>query len=362
MKQIPDKIYDALRSVKLAAALIVLIALLAVAGGIVPQGKAEAFYLQKFPGAPAGVILSLGLNHVFSGIPFLLLASIFTVNLTVCSFHRFVGELKKPGRSQRHGPDVLHIGLIILIFGGVLTARTRTEAFLYLRKGQEARLPGGSRIVLTDLREELYPDGRPKSWESNVAIDAESTPEGDFDTLGETGYADQAPPLAGQDATSTAEQAPPPNSSKVSTVKVNKPLHYKGYTIYQQDWKEELRAVIEDQAGIRHWLERGTRTRTTDGSLLLMAIEKPKSADDGDAKPADYRAVFLIEAGAGSKILKAAKGEAVGASTFVGFENQTISGLKIVRDKGYPLVAAGLILVALGAFLTYIRKLKGMFT
>jgi hypothetical protein len=361
MKPIPDKIYDALRSVKLAAALIVLIALLAVAGGIVPQGKAEAFYLQKFPGAPAGIILSLGLDHVFSGIPFLLVASIFTVNLTVCSFHRFAGELKKPIRSQRHGPDVLHIGLIILIFGGVLTARTRTEAFLYLCKGQEARLPGGSRIVLMDLKEELYPDGRPKSWESDVAIDGKNVPEGDFDTLGETGYADQSPLTAGQGAISPAAKAPLPDSSKLSAIRVNKPLRYKGYTIYQQDWKEELRAVIEDRSGIQHRLERGTRIRTADGSVLLMTIEKPNSADAGDVKPADYMAVFLIETRAGSTILKAVKGETVGDSTFVGVEGQAISGLKIVRDNGYPLVAAGLIFVALGAFLTYIRKLKAMF-
>ena len=51
---------------------------------------------------------------------------------------------------------------------GILTARTRSEAFVYLGKGQSAGLPDGSRITLIDLAEERYPDGRPKSWESMV--------------------------------------------------------------------------------------------------------------------------------------------------------------------------------------------------
>ncbi|MFA5852879.1 MAG: cytochrome c biogenesis protein ResB, partial [Spirochaetales bacterium] len=141
MKGLSDKVYDALRSVKLAAALIVLIAILAAAGGIIPQGRTIQFYAQRFPGTPEKLILALGLDKIFTGLPFLALAALFTVNLTVCSFHRFANEIRKPRANRRHGPDILHIGLLIFIFGGILSSRTRTEAFMYLGKGQAARLP-----------------------------------------------------------------------------------------------------------------------------------------------------------------------------------------------------------------------------
>ncbi len=319
MKRFSDTVYDALRSVKLATVLIVLIAVFAVAGGIIPQGRDESFYLHKFPGAPARIILALDLDGIFSGMPFLLLATLFTTNLTVCSFHRFTKELKKPRGNRRHGPDILHIGLLVFIFGGLLTARTRSETLIYLGKGQEARLPEGSSIVLMDLREERYPDGRPKSWESAISID-----------------------------------------EKESTIKVNSPLRYKGYTIYQQDWKSAQRAVFEDAAGMRLSLDQGAKAKMAEGSVFFMTIEKGVPTEIGTDEYANAEAVFLLENDSGRKILRARKGDAIGLFTFAGFEEEAISGLKIVRDKGFPLVAAGLALVLLGTFLTYIRKLKGM--
>ena len=132
MKKLSDTLYDALRSIKLAAVLIALIAILAAAGGVIPQGRQAAFYAEHFPRASAA-ILALGLDKVFTGIPFLAIVALFTVNLTVCTFHRLSRELGKPRRDRRHGPDLLHAGLIVFIFGSLLTARTRTEAVFLSR-------------------------------------------------------------------------------------------------------------------------------------------------------------------------------------------------------------------------------------
>ena len=67
-----------------------------------------------------------------------------------------------------------------------------------------------------------------------------------------------------------------------------------------------------------------------------------------------------MEEGSGRRALQASEGDRVGLFTVAGFEATPLSGLNIVRDRGYPLVAAGLALVVFGTFLTYIRKLKGM--
>jgi cytochrome c biogenesis protein ResB len=298
MKSFSDKVYDGLRSIKLAAVLIVLITILAIAGGIIPRGKA-----------------------VFTGRLFLSLVALFTVNLTVCSFHRFVGELKKPRKNRRHGPDFLHIGLIVLVFGAMLTARTRSEAFLYLGKGQVGTLPDGSTITLTDLKEERYPDGRPKSWESSIIVEG----------------------------------------GTAAFIKVNNPLRLNGWTIYQQDWKSGQRALFEDAAGMEFSLERGARLTAAGGTLLFMEIDKGTPVEIGTDELASAKALLLLERDGKRQVLSVGKGDKVGLLSFAGFETESISGLKVVGDKGYPFVAAGFAMAVLGLLLTYIRKLKGMF-
>ncbi len=359
MKRFSDRLYDALRSVKLAAVLILLLILLAVAGGIVPQGETASFYAQKFPGAAANLILALGLDKIFSGLPFLFLSALFTVNLTVCTFHRLFSEMQKSRKARRHGPDLLHIGLVIFIFGGILTARTRSESFVYLGKGQSAGLPDGSRITLIDLAEERYPDGRPKSWESMVfigegtAADSRTDFGDDFDTLGKSGYAGQNP------VPETTDQALlPAEGSK--TVRVNKPLRHKGYTIYQQDWHSDLQVRLKDAIGIAIGLDPGERAQMQGGFVLFMSVEKNPPTAAGAEECSNYEATFLVATGTGREVKRVRKGEAVGPFTFADFAERPISGLKIVRDRGYPFVIAGLALVLLGTFLTYFRKLKGM--
>jgi len=321
MKSFSDKVYDGLRSVKLAAVLIVLITILAIAGGIIPQGRTDAFYLQKFSGALAKLILTLRLNALFTGKLFLFLVALFTVNLTVCSFHRFVGELKKPRKNRRHGPDFLHIGLIVLVFGAMLTARTRSEAFLYLGKGQAGTLPDGSTITMADLKEERYPDGRPKSWESSIIAEGGSA----------------------------------------AVIKVNSPLRLNGWTIYQQDWKSGQRALFQDAAGMEFSVEQGARFPILGGTLLFMEIDKGPPVEIGADEFADAKALLLLERDGKRQVLSVGKGDKVGLLSFAGFETESISGLKVVRDRGYPFVAAGLAMAVLGLLLTYIRKLKGIF-
>ncbi len=407
MKKLSDRLYDALRSIKLAAVLIALIAVLAVAGGVIPQGRQASFYAEHFPRA-AAAILALDLDKVFTGIPFLAIVAVFTVNLTVCTFHRLARELGKPRRDRRHGPDLLHAGLIVFIFGSLLTARTRTEQLFFLGRGDSVRLPDGATLTALELREERYSDGRPKSWETSLRIDTPAAAvkgapaagagaaggaatlvhgpaQGygeDFDTLGDAGYvgtgnaaalpAAAIAPTASSAAAPGAPNAAAPAGAGAKTVRVNSPLRYKGSTIYQQSWSADTRVRLRDAAGMGLSLARGERASIPGGFVLYMAsVEAPaapaaaSSAQAAPAAPAtacsDHAAIFLLSEGGKQTSVKIVKGKGVGPLTFVGFEEEPLSGLKIVRDSGYPLVASGLALVVLGVFLTYLRRLKGMF-
>lgn len=352
-----DRLYDALRSIKLAVALIVLLAVFAIVGGIIPQGKAIDYYLTQFPGTGARIILALSLDHIFSSIAFLLVAAVFAMNLTVCTLHRLANEFSKPFMKRRHGPDLLHIGLIILLFGGIMTARTRTESVINLRKGESADLPDGSKLVLVDLVYEEYPDGRPKSWESIVAIN-------------------RAPGASGMNVGTTETAA---NTSLAQRhIRVNAPLRGKGFSIYQQNWHAEQQAELNDSMGLRFQLDPGMREAFDGGFVLFMATGKAAEAmrepgtqsaapaqasavsADNTATSASQDAIFLLEKRGKRTVVKTAPGESVGPFTYDGLIDQSVSGLAIVTDKGYPYVAAGFILVILGVFITYIRKLKGM--
>jgi hypothetical protein len=436
MKRFLDELYDTLRSIKLASVLLVLLALMAVLGGVIPQGKNAFFYSQKFPGTEARLILSLHLDHVFTNPIFLALTALFTVNLTVCTFHRLSNELRKKSGTRRHGPDLLHIGLILLVFGGILTAKTRTETYLNLKKGDHVTLPNGTMFTLTGLEYSKYDDGRPKSWSSSVLVEksgsdttvktitvdnkanVQQSVDG-FDPnlgdgFGDNGFADPAlksmtgaaaspasvvspSPASGVTKSPTTEKAagtsstintaPTTTTGQPFTIRVNAPLKLSGYSIYQQNWSADRLATLTDAAGIQFHLAPGEKQTTNDGFVLFMAEGKtenplgkmvPKESQPGsgagsatgpqpglppDSMPGTQssgRGIFLIDSKGTRKALQATQGQNVGPFVFQGFYEDPVSGLKIVRDSGYPFVVAGFVFILIGVFMTYVRKLKGI--
>ncbi|MDH7483034.1 MAG: cytochrome c biogenesis protein ResB, partial [Spirochaetales bacterium] len=196
MNTLVDRLYSFLRSLRLAAVLLIILALLSVAGGIIPQGKPADFYFSQMPSV-ARLILWLGFDHLFTSRLFLIAVALFTTNLTVCTVHRLGNEFAKPRAMRRHGPDLLHLGLIIIIFGSILTSRTRTEYFFTVGEGQHIHLPDRQVLYITRLEQETYEGGRVRTWitEGSIGPAPVETPhDGDTggDTLGEEGYAAEA--------------------------------------------------------------------------------------------------------------------------------------------------------------------------
>ena len=319
MKSYLDRFYDTLRSVKLAIVLLAILVLLAIVGGVVPQGKPVDFYPAQFGGSIGKLIVLLGFNRVFSSIVFLITTALFAVNLTVCTFHRLTQELGKSWKKRRHGPDILHVGILILLFGAVLTARTRTENIIELQEGQSSALPDGSTLTLTAFNFETYPDGRPKTWVSTVTVGTH---------------------------TQTQRQ-----------IKVNAPLREHGYSIYQKYWKNESEVVLLDPTGMEITLQQGMRQPTTGGFVFFMAINTDENPSQTQS-PASLLAganqnnpVFLVEDRGKRLVVKANEGDKVGPFIYKGTIEKSISGLSVVSDKGYPYVVAGFVLVAIGVFL-----------
>lgn len=99
----------------------------------------------------------------FSSVIFLFPLLLFTLNLSACTFLRII--LKKPWRHPAEaGPDLIHIGIILLILAGLLTPVVRKETSRQLSVGGTLLLPGEISLEIVELEFLTYEDGRPRQW------------------------------------------------------------------------------------------------------------------------------------------------------------------------------------------------------
>ena len=301
-----------LKSVKLAIGLIAVIALGSLLATLVPQGKAAEEYFKIFPKILAELIVQTGLHRYFSSILFLIPVFLFFINLGACTIDRLLRELRKKNR-RRHGPDILHIGLLILIVGGLVSFSGREEGTVRLKAGDAVELPGGETLKLVRFTDERYDDGRPKDWTSLVTIEKEGKivkPE--------------------------------------TEIRVNKPLRVGSLTIYQASYASEVELVFVDPSGSETHLAKGDTFEDGPFSAFFMTVEGENTA------------LLMVKGSSMDGLLRVgAEGAKVGAFT-VALGKVLSTGLQAVRDPGYPFVLVALILVGLGTALTFYQKLKDM--
>ena len=104
------KLWNFLRSMRFGIILLILIALCSVAGSVIPQQREIAFYAQTYQQFhPA--ILFLQLNNVFESWYFIALLALLCLNLTLCSVVRVVALAQDKRLVQRTGllPDAVRL-------------------------------------------------------------------------------------------------------------------------------------------------------------------------------------------------------------------------------------------------------------
>jgi cytochrome c biogenesis protein len=252
-------------SVKLAIVLFILITLASILGTLIPQGRSPAEYAARYGGL-AGVFTALQLTRLYSSAWYLVLLLLFALNTTVCTVTRFglkwkrafgpavptdapalqaarikgrfrltaplekaeervrerllsggyrVAEAASPAsvtllarkkRLGRFGSDVVHLGLLVILAGGLTSALAGKRSSIALREGDSAEVPGAAFSVRLDRFDtEYYPQGVVKDWKSTVTVVERGTPV------------------------------------LTRVVEVNHPLTYRGFALYQSgygpDWQ-----------------------------------------------------------------------------------------------------------------------------
>jgi hypothetical protein len=298
-------------SMRLAIGLIAYLAITCILATLVPQGLADEAYQEMYPKIVAMLVVQTGFGSFFGSILFIIPSFLFFANLSACTVKRFVRELRKKSK-RRHGPDILHIGLMALVIGSVWSFSGHQQGSVTMAPGDGVNLPDGSLLHLDDFRYERYDDGRPKDWVSVVTISKDGVTIKD----------------------------------KVE-LRVNTPLRYAGLTFYQVSFEEVPSLVLSDSRGMEIVLAQGEERIVDEVPYLFMA-------PDADGK----RAVLRVGRGMEGKTIKALPGETAGTLTVTGLRAQLATGLEAVTDPGFPLVLVALALIAAGTTWTFAQKLK----
>jgi len=406
-------------SVKLAIVLIILITLASVLGTLIPQGRSAAEYSARY-GSLASLLNGLRLTRLYQSAWYLGLLLLFAVNTVVCTLSRLgpkwrrafgpapetdakavatmrtsarfrlppplaaakdrlAGRLKSRryrldesvegqkavllARKRRlgwFGSDIVHLGLLVILAGGLTSGIAGRRAELALGEGQMADVPHAAfQVRLDKFETEYYPGGGVKDWKSTVTV-----------------IEDGAPVLT-------------------RVIEVNEPLRHRGVSFFQQsygrDWRGarivlELRKPGDPAYSRTVSLKAGERAAVDDPDITHVAVRqfvpdfvigegnRVQSRSEEPNNPA-----VLVEAwkgegrifvgwifakfpdfgqGQGTDPMAAMRGKAKAESPEVAvilkdYAAAPFSVLEAASDPGADLIWLGCILVTAGFFLAF---------
>ena len=402
----PGRLAAALRSVRLAAAVLVVLAIVSALGTVIPRGRPPDFYSATY-GRVAGALINwTGFADVYHAWWFITLLAWLLVSMSVCSLSR-LGALLRESPVGPRDPDTLAPGCLrgtIACAGEppwpetVATTAARIRDWLLDRhyrvtaspsepcgcllaaeKGRAGRfgsliVHGGAVVVLLggSLSGIFGVTQRVKVGEGET-VEVPDTPlavqlqefsaayHPDTDHVSE--YRSRVSVLKGGTERATG------------AITVNHPLRVDGFRFYQMNYRVDVRDVVvratrgEDGAVVGAYrLRLGQPQRIADLDLGLEALafqpdfvfhngvggsrserfRNPAvllAVSEGD-EPAVNRWVFPVSMGMPHG------GDGTYAFDLADYERRHVSGLKVVRDLGRPVVYAGYVMLIVGAFLS----------
>jgi cytochrome c biogenesis protein len=254
------RIVKFLSSIKLAIVLLIILAGASILGTLIPQGRTVEEYAARY-GSLSGALIKLQWTTLYRSVWFMGLLFFFALNIVVCTLTRLSAKLHRASRPKvesefkalqalkikdrikKNGPlpgartavearlkaahyktraaasgnrvsllarkriagifgsDVVHVGLLVILSGGVISGLTSVRQNLEMREGQVVSIPATDFSLRLDKFSTIYyPDGSVKTW-----ISALTVLEGDHTVL-------------------------------TRNVEVNRPLNYKGFNFYQTSY------------------------------------------------------------------------------------------------------------------------------
>lgn len=299
-KTIVDKVWNFFSSVKVGVGIIVLLLVAAAVGTILPQEQyidvpvrtpetIEAYYSDVY-GSIGKVYHFLGFHDLYGSVWFIILVGMLAISLIIASLDRFVplyrslknqrvlrhasfmkkqriladgqasadsmkkaeeklkelkynvttdknGLLAEKGRFSRWGPYVNHIGLIIFLFGVMLRMMPGfyVDETMWLREGETRAIPEAPGYTLENkgFVVENY-TGEDEEAKFDEALDRVGAVAKNYQT-DIVLYKKPEDALPGETNMELVKEYP---------IRVNEPLKFDGYAVYQMDFKQnELKSM-----------------------------------------------------------------------------------------------------------------------
>jgi cytochrome c biogenesis protein ResB len=312
-------LYRFFKSTRLAIVLILVITALSLLATLVPQGREDAFYRETYVPALYGLITTLDFNRFFNSFLFLAPVLMFTLNLGVCAVDRLVRQSRSKGK-KKFGPDIVHLALLVLIAGGLVTALARQEKDFTMSQSQEIPLTSRYTIKLISFEYLKYANGSPKAWISTVDV-----------------YRDGA-----------LEQAAFP-------IRVNHPLRLKGVALYQSTWENQATLLMRRSNGVEETFR--IQQHFKDGDYIWYLADV---VEDGAGQKALFQQFKSSDQGYELvSMRKLAPAETLGPYRLVSITQKMVTGLRAVNDPGFATVLIAVVLLAMGLALTFVQNRRG---
>ena len=387
------QLLSVLGDLRLAIVLLLAIAFFSISGTVIEQGQSLPFYQSNYPEDPAlfgflswKVLVALGLDHVYRTWWFLSILILFGSSLTACTFtHQFPALkaarrwkfYKEPRQFQklalsaeldtgsldsltsllekrrykvfregetlyarkgiigRIGPIVVHASMLIILAGSIWGALTGFMA-------QEMVASGNTFQIKNIL--DAGPLATPKTlsdWSVRVnRFWIDYTPEGGIDQF----YSDLSVlDKAGKEVDK-------------QTIYVNKPLRYRGVTMYQTDWGI---AAVRVRLNNSPLFQIPMAQLDTQGKGRLWGTwipTKPDMSEGASLLARDLQGTLLVYDASGKLVSTVRPGMATQVNGITLKVNDVIgsTGLQIKSDPGIPLVYTGFGLLMLGVVMSYV--------
>ncbi|MBN3884100.1 MAG: cytochrome c biogenesis protein [Nostoc sp. JL34] len=393
-KFLRQELLPVLTNLRLAIALLLLIAIFSSTGTVIEQSQSPAFYQANYPEHPAlfgfltwKVIQVVGLDHVYRTWWFLALLILFGTSLTACSFTRQLPALKaaqrwkyydeprqfqklalsaeldtgsldslnqilekhrykifpdqekenllyaRKGIVGRIGPIIVHIGIVGILLGGIWGAMT---GFL----AQEMVASGDTFQVTNIVDAGPLAAKISKDWSVRVnRFWIDYTPSGGIDQF----YSDMSV---------LDNQGKEVDHKKIF---VNEPLRYHGVTFYQTDWGI---AGVRVQFNNSPIFQLPMAQLNTNGNGRIWGTwvpTKPDLSEGVSLLAKDLQGMVLIYDATGKLV------DTVRAGMFTEINGVKLkildvigsTGLQIKADPGIPIVYTGFGLLMLGVVMSY---------
>ena len=190
-----------LGSIRFARGLLIAIGSVALAGSLIPQQEPPATYLARFGQWGAWWLTRLGLTDLYHSWYFAGLLALLGASLIVCSLRRFAVNLKTLGSIA------LHLSFLLIIAGGMIRQIAGIEGVVELREGERT-----AQLQLAETTTHALP--------FTVLLE-------DFSVERHTSN-----PPAVSEFTSRVRLMDGGTSTE-AVVRVNPPIRYRGFRIYQ---------------------------------------------------------------------------------------------------------------------------------